>query len=331
MSRRTIWDNLQPGEESILSQHLLEDFGVPFGSTPWKTGSFSRVYEIGQNILLRVTCLTRDGEAIVKNAELVHRMGGNTLPFVQHMASFRLPYSGVTILETVMAKVENIPFAEWRLYFSSPLELLTTLLEAGYSLEGQGIIHCDISHNNVLLATNGTFTFIDADDSCLPSAPSMCSKRITGTCGYRLVEFDKEDTALAQLVIGKAPQYMIDAGINPKTKRLNAVDEHKIVYMHPAARAEHNMVHALIIVAFAALTGASDSRVFLINYARGAYPNIPRSWQRLLMRVCSVNPNKRLNIVQALQLPLDDVGFEYFESKSDHSSAPKRRKSSAFA
>lgn len=316
MERKSVWNNLDPQEETELSEYLRDNFGILVGSPPWKKGSFSRVYKLDNNQLLRLTCLVRRGKEIVANAQVVYGLAGSLMPAVLHMQAFVMPISGVIIMETIVEMVENIPVTEWNTVFSSPAELLISLLEAGYEFEARGIIHRDISHNNVLLSTDGSFTFIDADDACLPGPNAeMCSRPISGTSGYRLVEFDKGETALAQLAIGGSPALTID----PKTRLLRGLD---IRYEFPEAQAEHNMVHALVILAFVAITGAGDSQKFLLNYARGKYPRVPRSWQRLLRHVCSTDPYKRLNIEQALQFPLQNVGFASFKSQKQ-----SRRKS----
>lgn len=324
MSRKTVWDNLTPEEEKALSVHLRDSFGIAIGSPPWKNGSFSRVYKLDSNWLLRQTCLVRRGQEIVANAQVVYRLAGKMMPRIGNVNVFTMPESGVTIMETILEKIENIPAKEWNRVFTTPAELLMSLLEAGYNLEARGIIHRDISHNNVLLSTDGTFTFIDADDACLPDNPGMCGRPITGTSGYRLVEFDKNETALAQLIIGGRPD-LAEAGVDPKTRLVRGLTAADIKYEYPEAQAEHNMVHALVILAFATITGAGDSYSFLTNYAQGKYPNIPRSWKRMLRRVCSVDPNKRLNIKQALAFPVQNVGFEFFALQK-----LKRRKTGHF-
>jgi hypothetical protein len=328
MERKTVWDKLDPEDDRQLQAYLKRTYKIPVGTPPWKKGSFSRVYDLGGGQLLRLTCLTRRGRDIVANAKVVYQLAGKLMPRVDHLQSFTMPRSGVVIMETIVEHVDHIPAREWRAYFHSPSDLLLSLLEAGYDLEARGIIHRDISHNNVLLSTDGTFTFIDADDACVPthinSTHELCSRPIIGTSGYRLVEFDKDESALAQLTIGGFSE-TAKAGIESPTMA-RGISAMNIAYKYPEARAEHNMVHALVALAFVAITGAAGASTFFTNHVRGQYPYIPRSWRLLLQRVCSADPNQRLNIEQALRFPVKNVGFEYFGQTK-----PERRKSNIAA
>lgn len=332
MERKTVWDKLDPEEERQLQDYLNTTYAITPGTPPWKQGTYSRVYNFDNGQLLRLTCLTRRGHDLVANAQVVYHLAGELMPRVDHIQAFDMPRSGAVVMETIVEHIDNIPFAQWRSYFHTPSDLLVSLLDAGYDLESRGIIHRDISHNNILLSTDGTFTFIDADDACVPDGghkSDLCSRPISGTAGYRLVEFDKDDTALSQLIIGGFAD-AAHAGIDSTTRLARGISAKKIVYEHPEVRAEHNMVHALVILAFVAITGAKDATTFFANYVRGAYPNFPKSWKLLLRCVCSADPNKRLNIEQALQFPLKNVGFEYFTDKTS-SHRHRRRRRSGFA
>ena len=102
-----------------------------------------------------------------------------------------------------------------------------------------------------------------------------------------------------------------------------------IIYDHRYIedRAEHNMVHALVILAFVAITGDEIPSIFFENYVSQQYPFIPNSWRSLLFRVCTTDLNKRLDIDKALQFLVDDVGFERFQ-KVDRLIQRRRRGSS---
>lgn len=323
MDPKSVWDKLDPEEVKELQDYLRNTYGIPAGTLPWKKGTYSRVYKLTDDKLLRLTCLTRRGREIVNNARTVYDRAGNLMPKIDHMQAFSLPQSGAVIMETVMERIDNIPATEWKTFFHSPADLLFSLLEAGYDLEARGIIHRDISHNNVLLGAGGEFSFIDADDACVPdnNSSGMCSRSISGTSGYRLVEFDKNDSALAQLMIGGFSE-AAQEGIDPSTRLARGVSAKNIVYPYPEQRAEHNMVHALVILAFVAITGAGNADVFFANYVRKRYPHIPRSWKLLLRRVCSADPNQRLDIEEALRFPIKNVDYQYFALQEKRTRRP---------
>lgn len=196
------WERLTPNDIAFLNGKLFDKYRLDDVNQPWKHGTFSRVFQIGNRHLLRLSCATnRDGQEILHNAKIIDNLMEtiDLLPFVTSRTYHIMPESNMMIIESILDEIDDIvPIEEWPDVFQTPANLLFALLEAGNELQSHGIIQRDISHNNTLLRRSSRkFVFIDADDACVPlqNIP-MCRKPITGTPGFCLVEFDTGDTAL---------------------------------------------------------------------------------------------------------------------------------------
>ena len=71
-----------------------------------------------------------------------------------------------------MEEVRSTPVNRWHGMFKGwPQRLLEVLLQAGFLLEQQGVVHTDISKGNVMITLRGneaSVYFIDMDGSCVP-------------------------------------------------------------------------------------------------------------------------------------------------------------------
>jgi hypothetical protein len=222
--RKTLLNKNPPLKTAYIS--FLEKHNIKFGTAPLGSGTFADVYDIGDNKVLRVeasTYMNRYAEArrrinnyLIDNDAIL----SSQYKIYPRIYSFDVktsltgPSDG-WVMAVIMEKLEMDSWTNWPSYFSTPEKLIEEFKKITKIMHKIGIIHTDISVNNVVLTTSGEIIFIDVDDSCMLPG---CSEAPGRTLGYQGPEWALSGSGQ---ISGKYRTAMKETiaewGINPDT------------------------------------------------------------------------------------------------------------------
>lgn len=174
---------------------VLESYGLNYYTIPLGAGTFGDVYDIGNGRVLRLEPSTygHKQQEFLDSEKLVQYLIKNKFDFTPIIYSetvYRNPDKSFGFLRaTVMEKISAVDLiSNWRKFYDES-SLLKALREIINKLNSKMIYHSDISHNNVLLTSEGRIVFIDLLDACFASVDKTCRHASLGdTPGYRAPE-----------------------------------------------------------------------------------------------------------------------------------------------
>jgi hypothetical protein len=222
--RKRLLNKNPPLKEAYIS--FLDKYGIKFGTNPLGSGTFSDVYDLGNDTVLRIepsTYFNRYADAhervnkyLIDNSYFITTLY-DIFPRIYSVDVKKSLLSSTTgwVIAVVMEKLDIDNWTNWRNYFATPEKLIKSAKEATEMMHKSGLIHTDISVNNVLLTKAGRIVFIDVDDSCLIPG---CDSSPGRTPGYEAPEWALGGHADIK---GKARAAMKETiaewGIDPKT------------------------------------------------------------------------------------------------------------------
>jgi serine/threonine protein kinase len=293
--------------QQILAKHKLANV-----HSPWRSGGFSDVYELGDNKLLRlssVQALSKQYiDALAKNAVAVAERARDLMP---KFDTFMVYYLGVVgkvhqaIFESVVERLTPIPFEEWLDNYDSPKQLMHALLTFGQTMVERGILHRDMSLGNILLCKpdpteSKRFMFIDADDACLLPDGLTCNDGLQiSTTGFVLPELElrrNRVVAHKQIEIGRRFGRSLAYDGTPAYRRSSDL-------------ILHNMVHGIITVGLAAIVRVRKANMMYLRFDDFAFDD---GWQRFISRANTLTIAERMDFPTALQVLdalSDDAGL----------------------
>jgi hypothetical protein len=175
--------NIPKERKKMLNKHprlketyinFMNQYGLEYDITPvFASGGFSDVYDLGNNRLLHIEASTGS-----KNTGGLNRLKVNTVIKDGNFKIFPKIYNTeiktglITetfgwVIVTEMQKLDIVSWKLWRKYFQTEIKLINAIKAATEKMHLSGIIHTDISHNNVVLTNNGKIMFIDFSNSAL--------------------------------------------------------------------------------------------------------------------------------------------------------------------
>jgi hypothetical protein len=294
--------------QQILAKHKLADV-----HSPWRSGGFSDVYDRGDGTLLRLSSVQAVSkeyiDALERNAVAVMERARDLMPKCLAFEQHDLGVVGKVhqaIFESVVERVNPIPFEEWLAEFGSPKRLMHALLTFGQTMVKRKILHRDVSLGNILLTEPRRFMFIDADDACLlPINPKLlngltCADGIQMiTTGFVLPEIElRRNRAVAykQIEIGRQfGQSRAYDGTRDYRRSPNVI--------------LHNMVHGIITVGLAAIVRVPKAGTMYLRFDEFAFDD---GWQRFVSRANTLTIAERMDFPTALQVLdslSDDAGL----------------------
>lgn len=281
-----------------IASKVLKKHGLPKGTKPWRTGTYSSVYMLGDNKLLRLSSVPLEKYAhpdrFIRMGETIRKRAGDLMPKcyeeVHHeIAEKNLTYGYIT--ESVVEKVLALDIASWRMVFATPNLLFKAVIDAGQELFSRKVVHRDISDGNMLLNANTLkFQFIDSDDACIYPNGMMC------TIGNVENGFGTEGFAMPTIhgVGLSAHKSLFYTLTNLPVRDSDWIIADETAYKkNPTLELVHNMVHALCIVAFQAISGAQTGRSFIRN--KKYWIDLPEDWKAFLAAVCTPLATDRMD------------------------------------
>jgi serine/threonine protein kinase len=280
-----------------IVRKALVAHGLSKNVQAWKSGSYSDVYKLKDDKLLRITSIpvekypnTDKFAALAKNVE---KKSGDLMPmcFSEELHKVQSKdesiYYGMLRI-TVIEHVQAIPFERWHKHFATPNALLLAVLETGNKLFARKVVHRDISDGNILLNSKTmSFQFIDNDDACIYPRGIMCKVDKVdnidygfGTPGYTLPGIDGNDTTF------KAHMALYHTITGFPVRQHEVAESERLAYKtNPELQILHNMVHALVIVAMQAIVRSATGKAFVRK--KSNWNKLPQDWQTFLARVCT--------------------------------------------
>lgn len=291
-----------------IIQKALVAHGLSKTAKPWKSGTYSDVYQLKDNKLLRVTSLPvekyPDTDRFAALAKDVQKRSGDLMPacFSEELHDLfskdRSTYYGVLRI-SVVEQVPTIPLNDWHNHFATPNALLLAVLKAGNELFKRKVVHRDISDGNILLNSDTLkFQFIDNDDACIYPRGKMCNTGDVyygfGTPGYALPSIDRI------LPSFRAHMALYHAVTGFPVREHEVEESERRAYKgKPELQILHNMVHALVIVAMQAITQAPTGKSFV--RAKSNWKKLPDDWQAFLARICTPVATDRYDMDEVIE------------------------------
>jgi hypothetical protein len=292
----------------LLASDMLAKIGLPRTQAPWRSGTFSDVYEIPSGkyagALLRLTVIVAqptNREAVYGmffNTVTVAKLAGNLMP-ARYLLQMR--DEGVVnnwhcaVFASIIERLDAVPVNAWLDKFSSPKALLRALLTAGRELHARGVVHRDVSHNNVICAYRPLenayrFLFIDSDDACVLPVGLTCSDWLGGTPGYTLPEIAIRSRSAPEIGQQKNEIAVFLGNSRP-------FDGNEM-YNHSTLALVHNMVHALIMLGIVAILRIDDAYTLIMDLPK---MRLDAQWKAFLAQACTLETSRRFTFETALQ------------------------------
>lgn len=222
--RKKLLNKNPPLKEAYIA--VLDSYGIKFGTNPLGSGTFSDVYDLGNDTVLRIEpsnyfnryAVSREkvNKYLIDNDRFTSTLY-DVFPrifSVDVKKSLMSPSAG-WVIAVVMEKLHIDSWSNWRNYFATPEKLIEGAKEATEMMHKTGLIHTDISINNVVLTKTGRIVFIDVDDSCILPGCELGPGRTPGyeapewaLSGYTSIK-GKERTAMKETIA--------EWGIDPET------------------------------------------------------------------------------------------------------------------
>lgn len=222
--RKGLLNKNPPLKEAYIS--VLDNYGIKFGTNPLGSGTFSDVYDLGNGTVLRIEpskyfnkyadAREKVNKYLMENDRFIRTLY-DVFPrifSVEVKKSLMSPSAG-WVIAVVMEKLNIDKWSNWRNYFATPEKLIKEVKETTEMMHKSGLIHTDISINNVVLTKTGRIVFIDVDDSCILPGCEFGPGRTPGyeapewaLGGYTSIK-GKERTAMKETIA--------EWGIDPET------------------------------------------------------------------------------------------------------------------